>query len=298
MAASTAARPTAPRPSSLRSSPTAVATLASCSMRTATPSPPTTTTLGVCPRERAPTPLASGRPRLADQLTLAGEIASEQALRYAGYVYDPESGLYYCSARYYDPATRQWTTADSAKADGEESAYQYGRAEPVECTDRTGLEVVAGSGGGALVDDTKNYVTEQMWTIGVGITVPSIEFYTYYTDYDANWWQIIKFKYKIDNEWDWGGADTSEQYPSRLRSITVESVTNGAGSAAWTASSQTTHNEAFHSRASGVYHDIAPVHPVYGHKKMGNRCYTFVIVDWAVDDILHYENFEVKSTKF
>ena len=57
--------------------------------------------------------------------TLAGQIASRQVLRYAAYAWDAESGLYYCSARYYDPATRQWTTGDPAKADGEESAYQY-----------------------------------------------------------------------------------------------------------------------------------------------------------------------------
>ena len=70
--------------------------------------------------------------------TLAGQIASEQVLRYASYVYDPESGLYYCSARYYDPATRQWTTADSAKADGEESAYLYCGGNPVVCVDPSG----------------------------------------------------------------------------------------------------------------------------------------------------------------
>jgi RHS repeat-associated protein len=70
--------------------------------------------------------------------TLAGQIASEQVLRYASYVYDPESSLYYCSARYYDPATRQFTTSDSAKADGEESAYQYCDGNPVANVDPTG----------------------------------------------------------------------------------------------------------------------------------------------------------------
>ena len=70
--------------------------------------------------------------------TLAGQIASEQALRYASYVYDSESNLYYCNARYYDPATRQWTTADPAKADGEESAYQYCGGNPVGTADPTG----------------------------------------------------------------------------------------------------------------------------------------------------------------
>ena len=60
--------------------------------------------------------------------TSAGQIASRQILRYASYALDPESGFYYCSARYYDPATRQWTIGDAAKVDGEESAYQYAAA--------------------------------------------------------------------------------------------------------------------------------------------------------------------------
>jgi RHS repeat-associated protein len=71
--------------------------------------------------------------------TLAGQIASDQVLRYASYVYDPESGLYYCSARYYDPVTRQWTTADSAKANGEESPYQYCGDRPIGNVDDSGL---------------------------------------------------------------------------------------------------------------------------------------------------------------
>ena len=35
--------------------------------------------------------------------TLAEAIASRQPLRYAGYFYDSESGLYYLSSRHYDP---------------------------------------------------------------------------------------------------------------------------------------------------------------------------------------------------
>jgi RHS repeat-associated protein len=74
--------------------------------------------------------------------TLAGEIASRQVLRYASYAWDAESALYYCSARYYDPATRQWTTGDPAKADGEESAYQYCGGEPVGAVDGSGRHFV------------------------------------------------------------------------------------------------------------------------------------------------------------
>jgi RHS repeat-associated protein len=60
-------------------------------------------------------------------------------LRYATYCYDGESGLYYLSARHYDPATGQFLSKDPAKADGEESAYQYCEGEPVGTLDSTSL---------------------------------------------------------------------------------------------------------------------------------------------------------------
>ncbi len=69
---------------------------------------------------------------------LANQIADRQVLRYAGYAYDAESGLYYCSARYYDPLTCQFLTRDPAKADGEESAYQYCGGDPVGQSDSSG----------------------------------------------------------------------------------------------------------------------------------------------------------------
>jgi RHS repeat-associated protein len=68
----------------------------------------------------------------------AGTIAHAQPLRYAGYVYDEVEGLYYLSARTYDPATRQFLTKDPAKADGEESAYQYCGGDPVGSVDPSG----------------------------------------------------------------------------------------------------------------------------------------------------------------
>jgi RHS repeat-associated protein len=73
---------------------------------------------------------------------LASQIAARQILRYAGYAYDAESGLYYCSARYYDPVTRQFLSKDEAKADGEESAYQYCGGEPVGKVDPSGRGAV------------------------------------------------------------------------------------------------------------------------------------------------------------
>ncbi len=70
---------------------------------------------------------------------LAAEIANRQVLRYAGCCYDQHSGMYYLSARTYDPTTRQFLTKDPAKADGEESAYQYCGGDPVGRVDPSGL---------------------------------------------------------------------------------------------------------------------------------------------------------------
>jgi len=69
----------------------------------------------------------------------AAEILERQPLRYAGYCFDEHSGLYYLSARTYDPATRQFLSKDPAKADGEESAYQYCGGDPVGRVDPSGM---------------------------------------------------------------------------------------------------------------------------------------------------------------
>jgi RHS repeat-associated protein len=70
---------------------------------------------------------------------LAQAISKRQPLRYAGYCFDAEEGLYYLSARTYDPLTRQFLSKDPAKADGEESAYQYCGGDPVGKVDPSGL---------------------------------------------------------------------------------------------------------------------------------------------------------------
>ena len=70
---------------------------------------------------------------------LAQTISELQPLRYAGYLFDSETGLYYCSQRYYDPATASFISRDPAKADGEKSLYMYCGGEPVGSTDVNGL---------------------------------------------------------------------------------------------------------------------------------------------------------------
>jgi RHS repeat-associated protein len=75
---------------------------------------------------------------LLPNLALVSRIARLQVLRYAGYVYDEPSGLYYLSQRYYDPGTCQFISRDPVGADGEESAYQYCGGDPIGNTDPSG----------------------------------------------------------------------------------------------------------------------------------------------------------------
>lgn len=82
--------------------------------------------------------------------TRAVEISGRQPLRYAGYAYDTESGLYYCSQRYYDPAVSGFLSKDPANSQGVESASQYCVGDPVGSTDPTGLirlSIYAEAGG-------------------------------------------------------------------------------------------------------------------------------------------------------
>jgi RHS repeat-associated protein len=65
-------------------------------------------------------------------------IASRQPLRYASYTFDESSGLYYCSRRYYDAGVAAFISKDPARADGEESAYQYCGGDPVGKVDPSG----------------------------------------------------------------------------------------------------------------------------------------------------------------
>ena len=44
--------------------------------------------------------------------SLAGTVGVKNPLRYRGYYYDTESGLYYLNSRYYDPVVGRFVNAD------------------------------------------------------------------------------------------------------------------------------------------------------------------------------------------
>jgi len=93
-------------------------------------------------------------------LPVAQAVATLQPLRYAGYVYDAESGLYYCSQRYYDPASAQFISRDAIGADAQESAYQYCGGDPVGKTDPSGMAAIWGESAGTKFDAAVNAYTK------------------------------------------------------------------------------------------------------------------------------------------
>jgi len=95
-------------------------------------------------------------------LTITGSMASTlgvlNPLRYRGYVYDNESGLYYLQSRYYDPAIGRFINADAFVSTGQgilgHNMFAYCNNEPINRVDYTGKRYalykgdLAGYGGG------------------------------------------------------------------------------------------------------------------------------------------------------
>ena len=119
-------------------------------------------------------------------LTATGTLAEKNPLRYRGYYYDSESGLYYLQSRYYDPATRRFVNADSYAGTGQGligyNMYAYCNNNAVNYKDSLGNEAVtitvvtiAGAAFvvavlAAVVKDCCYYLAEAICDAGVWIT--------------------------------------------------------------------------------------------------------------------------------
>ena len=91
-------------------------------------------------------------------LTATGELAEKNPLRYRGYYYDSETGLYYLQSRYYDPATRRFVNADSYSSTGQGilgiNMFAYCLNDPVNHIDSSGksaLLILGVIAAGAIV---------------------------------------------------------------------------------------------------------------------------------------------------
>ena len=74
----------------------------------------------------------------------AYNLGEHNPIRYRGYIYDAETGLYYVSSRYYDPEIGRWINADDTVylgADGtllSNNLFAYCSNNPVNKIDKTG----------------------------------------------------------------------------------------------------------------------------------------------------------------
>ena len=74
--------------------------------------------------------------------SLATTLGAQNPLRYRGYVYDTETGLYYLQSRYYNPSWGRFINADEYLSTGqsffENNVFAYCYCSPVNLTDHTG----------------------------------------------------------------------------------------------------------------------------------------------------------------
>ena len=95
--------------------------------------------------------------------TMASDLGAHNPLRYRGYVYDTETGLYYLQSRYYDPALGRFINADILVSTGQgllgNNMFAYCGNNPVNRQDAIGMlwgdvsYAVSLEGGGATIHD-------------------------------------------------------------------------------------------------------------------------------------------------
>ena len=100
-------------------------------------------------------------------LTATGDLAAVNPLRYRGYFYDTETGLYYLQSRYYDPTVKRFINADSYTSTNSNfigyNMFAYCNNNPVVAKDSEGkwLNIVVGAVVGAAINVTFAIIEQQ-----------------------------------------------------------------------------------------------------------------------------------------
>ena len=105
--------------------------------------------------------------------SLADTLGFLNPLRYRGYVYDQETGLYYLQSRYYDPEIGRFINADNYPTTGQgltgNNMFAYCGNNPISRQDDGGdfWNIVIGAAVGALVSGVVSIVTQAIENKGL-----------------------------------------------------------------------------------------------------------------------------------
>ena len=119
-------------------------------------------------------------------LTATGTMAAVNPLRYRGYYYDTDTGLYYLQSRYYDPQICRFINADNLTSTGQgilgTNAFSYCANNPVSRVDTKGsfwesaFDII--SLGASIVEVAVNPTDPWAWASLIGDTIDLIPFVT------------------------------------------------------------------------------------------------------------------------
>ena len=124
--------------------------------------------------------------------SLATTLGAQNPLRYRGYVYDTETGLYYLQSRYYNPSWGRFINADEYLSTGQSffgnNVFAYCYCSPVNLTDHTGKMAEAAACFGVFTAEEFAASLAVLglsgpvvvWVIGIGaVLVIGAEVYAY-----------------------------------------------------------------------------------------------------------------------
>ena len=101
-------------------------------------------------------------------LTSSGDMADVNPLRYRGYFYDTEAGLYYLKSRYYDPEVGRFINSDEVTSTGQgilgTNMFAYCGNSPLTKADCSGQfwHIAVGAVIGAIVNVASSYIMNKL----------------------------------------------------------------------------------------------------------------------------------------
>ena len=134
-------------------------------------------------------------------LTATGTFAATNPLRYRGYVYDTETGLYYLQSRYYDPTTARFLNADAFASTGQgilgNNMFAYCLNNPVNYEDDSGAIPFPSLGDYYWMHRAVQFDIVERYGFGMEVFVSSAGKIGYLDIYDASTHSYYEVKHVL-----------------------------------------------------------------------------------------------------